>query len=127
MLNTGRLSLEQAATTVLDLSAHEDFQVGSETERLVEELVLASKVRLAMVQAVEVHALEVEAEAGVVTLEGYLARQEDLEALLRAAQEVEGVQRWSPTWRCRPPSAACSTSRPPAGGLSGRAGAKNQS
>ncbi len=93
VLNTGRLSLEQAATTVLDLSAHEDFQVGDETERLVEELVLASRVRLAMVQAVEVHALEVEAEAGVVTLEGYLARQEDLEAALRAAQEVEGVQK----------------------------------
>lgn len=96
VLNMGRLSLEQATTTVLDLSAHEDFQPGSETERLINDLVLGSKIRLALVQAVEVHALEVEVDGATARLEGYLARQDDLDAALNAATGVEGVERVEP-------------------------------
>lgn len=93
VLNMGRLSLDQAATTVLDLAAHEDFQPGSETERLLADLVLASKVRLALVQAVDVHALDVLADAGEVTLEGYLAVADELDAAVVAAEAVDGVDR----------------------------------
>lgn len=92
VLNMGRLSLEQAATTVLDLAAHPEFQPGSETERQLTELVLASQVRRALVERLDIHSLEIEALGGRVVLHGYVASQADHDGALEAARQVEGVE-----------------------------------
>lgn len=91
VLNMGRLSLEQAALTVLDLAAHNEYQRSSETERIMEDLVLAGKVRCAIVEAVDVHGLEVSSSGGEVSLNGYVASSGEANRAGGLAQEVEGV------------------------------------
>ncbi|MCB2185856.1 MAG: cytidylate kinase family protein [Deltaproteobacteria bacterium] len=91
VLNMGRLSLEQAATTVLDLAAHAEYQPTEETRDILCDMVLSSRVRRILVAEVDVHALEVEAAKGRVRLRGYLGSQEDRELADRTARAVEGV------------------------------------
>jgi cytidylate kinase len=91
VLNMGRLSLEMAAQSVLFMAAWPDYQVNSETEHLLENLILASRVRRTVVSEIDVHGLNVEAESGRVTLSGYVADSADLEKARRLAEEVAGV------------------------------------
>ncbi|ADK84211.1 transport-associated protein [Desulfarculus baarsii DSM 2075] len=91
VLNMGRLSLDQAATTVLDLAAHPEFQLSDESRRLIADMVMASKVRRQMVAEVDVHALEVTSEDGVVTIAGYVASPEDRRRALNLARQTPGV------------------------------------
>jgi cytidylate kinase len=95
VLNMGRLSLEQAASVVLDLSAHPEFDHSSETIRIMAELVLAARVRRRLVEEVDVHALEVEAQGDSILLRGYLGTTEDLAKAIALAEGVEGVGRVS--------------------------------
>ena len=95
VLNMGRLSLEQAATTVLDLATHPEYQPSSETDRLLSGMVLAARVRRSLVEQMEVHGLEVEAEDGLVSLVGYVGSRADLEQARRLCEEVEGVEKVS--------------------------------
>ena len=91
VLNMGRLSLEQGAATVLDLAAHPEYQTSSETRRVLEDMVLAGRVRRRLVEELDVHALEVESHEGLVTLAGYVASQEDLERALEITRGVQGL------------------------------------
>ncbi len=93
VLNMGRLTLEQAASTILDLTAHATFQPSSETSRLMADLVLASRVRRRLVEEVDIHALEVEALGDQAHLSGYVGSREDQDLALRLAGETEGVGR----------------------------------
>lgn len=93
ILNMGRLSLEQAALTVLDLATHADYQRSTETERIIEGLVLAGQVRCALVEAVDVHGLEVDASGGVLALAGYVAGEGDWELAGQIAAKVPGVEK----------------------------------
>lgn len=92
VLNMGRISLEQAATTVLDLAAHSDFQTSSETRRHLGELVLAARVRRAVVEEVDVHELSVECDEGVCELCGHVGSQEDLDRVVALVELVEGMR-----------------------------------
>ncbi len=92
VLNTGRLSLEQAATTVLDLAAHAEFDLSSESQRLLADMVLASRVRRELVAEMDLHALEVSCEGGKVILAGYAADQIGTIQARGLAAEVEGVK-----------------------------------
>ena len=74
VLNMGRLSLEQAATTVLDLAAHSAFDLSAESQRLLADTVLASRVRRELVAELDLHALEVQCNGSAVVLTGYAAR-----------------------------------------------------
>ncbi len=91
VLNLGRMSLEQAVLTVLDLAAHAEYQISSETERVLSDMVLAARVRRRVVEEVDVHALQVEAQGDQVVLSGYLGSRQDLERTVALAEEVEGV------------------------------------
>ncbi len=93
VLNMGRLSLDQAATTVLDLAAHPEYQPCSESARILDNMVLASRVRLRLVEELDIHALEVEADDGVVSVAGYVASQEDAARAEALVQAVEGVKK----------------------------------
>ena len=93
VLNLGRLSLEQAAVTVLDLAAHAEYQPTTETANLLADMVLAARVRRALVEEVDIHALEVESREGLIHLAGFLASKENLNAALGAAEAVEGVRK----------------------------------
>ncbi len=92
VLNMGRLSLEQAANTVLDLATHAEFEVSAEGKRLLDDLVISSRVRRELVAGVEVHALEVSSDQGVVSLAGYVSDQKAQKKALRLAEGLEGVQ-----------------------------------
>jgi len=91
VLNMGRLSLEQAAATVLDLSSHEEYQPSDDTRSILADLVLAVKIRLRLVEELDVHALEVDCQNGRVLITGYVASQEDIDRALTLASEVPGV------------------------------------
>ncbi len=93
VLNMGRLSVEQAALTVLDLAAHADYQPSGETARVMADLVLAGRVRCTLVEAVDIHALEVECAGGRVRLLGYVASREELARAARLAGDVKGVEK----------------------------------
>ncbi len=93
VLNMGRLSLDQAATTVLDLAAHPEYQPSEDTQRVVSELVTAGRVRCVVVEAVDVHDLEVDCHGGEVTLLGYVASPEAKARAGELAAVVEGVKR----------------------------------
>ncbi len=92
VLNMGRLSLEQAANTVLGLAAHSEFELTAEGERLLADMVLASRVRRQLVADLDLHALEVTSDEGRVVLSGYVADGESARKALRLAGQVEGVQ-----------------------------------
>lgn len=92
VLNMGRLSLDQAATTVLDLAAHPEYQPSEDTQRVISELVTAGRVRCVVVEAVDVHDLEVECHQGGVTLLGYVATPEAKARAGELAAVVEGVK-----------------------------------
>lgn len=93
VLNLGRMSLEQGVLTVLDLAAHAEYQVSSETKLVLADMVLAARVRRRLVDDVDVHALQVEAVGDQVRISGYLSSSEELKRTLRLAEEVEGVAR----------------------------------
>lgn len=93
VLNLGRMSLEQAVITVLDLAAHPEYQVSSETLRVLADMVLAAKVRRLVVEEVDVHALQVEALGDRLTVSGYVGSREDLEKVVSLAEGLEGVAR----------------------------------
>lgn len=93
VLNMGRLSLEQAASVILDLTANPEFQPSSETMRIMAELVLAARVRRRLVEEVDIHALEVEAQGDEVFLRGYLGSPEDMAKAVHLAEQVDGVGR----------------------------------
>ena len=92
ILNMGRLSMEQAALTVLDLTAHSEYQPSSETERMMENLVLAGRVRCSLVESLDIHGLEVDVNDGVAELLGYVSKSEDKDQALALAKAVEGVK-----------------------------------
>jgi len=92
VLNMGRVSLEQAATTVLDLAANAEYQTSSETRRHLGELVLAARVRRAVVEEVDVHELTVDCEDGVCELSGHVGSEEDMKKVLDLSEAVEGVR-----------------------------------
>ena len=92
ILNMGRLSMEQAALTVLDLTAHSQYQPSSETERMMEDLVLAGRVRCALVEALDIHGLEVEVNQGTAEVMGYVSRAEDKDHAVALAKAVGGVK-----------------------------------
>ena len=96
ILNMGRLSMEQAALTVLDLTAHSEYQPSSETERMMEELVLAGKVRCALVESLDIHGLEVEVKEGVAEILGYVSSTEARDQAASLAKAVEGIKGVSP-------------------------------
>lgn len=102
VLNMGRLSLEQAAAVILDLTAHSEFEPSSETSRIMGELVLSARVRRRLVEEVDVHALEVEAEGDKILLRGYLGSTEDLARAVQLAEQTEGVARVSSTLEVSP-------------------------
>lgn len=102
LLNMGRLSLEQAAGVILILASNPEFQVSSESKRLLGNMVLASRVRRELVAAVDVHALEVEAEEGRVRISGYVASADDHAAALAAADSVAGVEDLDPRLEVSP-------------------------
>ncbi len=91
-LNMGRLSLEAAAATVLDLAAQPEYETSAETRRVLEDMVLAARVRRALVDEIDVHALEVESREGRVTLGGYVANQDAARRAKGLAGKVEGVR-----------------------------------
>lgn len=91
VLNMGRLTLEQAATTILDLAAHPEFQISSDSERLLADMVMAAKVRRAIVADVDIHALEVESNEGRVHVAGYVASQQDQIRALELIADVDNV------------------------------------
>jgi len=93
VLNMGRLSLEQAALTVLDLAAHDDYTPNSETARLLAGMVLAARARRHLVEELDIHALEVEALDGRLSLAGYVASHAEAKRAKELAGEVEGVER----------------------------------
>ncbi len=93
VLNMGRLSLEQAASTVLDLAAHDEYQPSEDTQSILADMVTAVKVRLKLVEALDVHALDVDCQDGRVVISGYVGSQEDLQQALDLARAVEGVER----------------------------------
>lgn len=92
VLNMGRLSLEQAAATVLDLAAHDEYEPSEDTRSILADLVLAVKVRLKLVEDLDVHALNVDCQNGRVLITGYVASQEDMDQALALAREVPGVE-----------------------------------
>ncbi len=91
VLNMGRLSLEQAAATVLDLAAHDEYQPSEDTRSILGDLVLAVKVRLRLVEELDVHGLDVECQNGRVQVSGYVASQDDMDSALSLTREVPGV------------------------------------
>ena len=91
VINMGRLSLEQAAFTVLDLAAHADYQPSAETGLLLADMVLAARVRCDLVKSLDIHALEVDCRQGRVRLGGYVGSQEEMQRASRLASQVEGV------------------------------------
>ncbi|MCA1989507.1 MAG: cytidylate kinase family protein [Desulfarculus sp.] len=93
VLNMGRLSLEQAALTVLDLASHDDFEPSAESRRLIEGLVLAARARRHLVEELDIHALEIDAVDGVLSLAGYVASYEEAKRARALAEEVQGVER----------------------------------
>jgi len=93
VLNMGRHSLEMAAATVLDLSAHPEYQTSEETGLILLDMVLASRVRRRLVEEVDVHSLSVDAHEGMVTLGGYVGSQDDLRICLDLAGQTDGVGR----------------------------------
>jgi cytidylate kinase len=92
VLNLGRLSLEQAASTILDLAAHPEYQPAEETREMLGDMVVASRVRRHLVEEVDVHALEVDCEHGRVVVSGYVASQEELDRAAALSRGVEGVE-----------------------------------
>jgi hypothetical protein len=94
VLNTGRLSLEQGAMTVLDLAAHAEYQTSAETGRILSDMVLAGRIRCKLVESVNIHALEVESEQGVVRVSGYVGSQADMETAQSMIAEADGVGRF---------------------------------
>ena len=91
VLNMGRLSLEQAAFTVLDLATDSQYQPSTETEFLLTDMVLAGRVRCELVNALDIHSLEVDCQAGQVSLSGYVGSQEDLNKAHDLVSEVDGI------------------------------------
>jgi cytidylate kinase len=91
VLNTGRLTLEQGAITVLDLSTHEEYQPTQDTDRILNDMVLAGRVRCALVEKLEMHALEVECLEGKVLLGGHVNSSKDQKAAQEIAKQVQGV------------------------------------
>ena len=91
VLNMGRLSLDMAAQSVLFMSAWPEYQPNSETERLLNDLILASRVRRTVVADLDVHGLSVEADNGRVSLAGYVAEPADVDRARGLAEEVAGV------------------------------------
>lgn len=92
VLNLGRLSLEMAASTILDLTAYPEYQPSSESQRILEGMVLAARARRRLVEEVDVHALEVEGLDGGLTLEGYVASRDDQLRAQAICLEVDGVE-----------------------------------
>jgi hypothetical protein len=92
VLNMGRLSLEQAASTILDLAAHPEYQPAEETREMLGDMVVASRVRRHLVEEVDVHALEVDCQHGRVSVSGYVASQEEMNRALELARSAEGVE-----------------------------------
>lgn len=92
VLNLGLLSLEQAVSTILDLTAYPEYQPSSESDRLLAGMVLAARARCRLVEEVDVHALEVEALDGRVTLRGYVGSREDQRRAQAVCEEVQGVE-----------------------------------
>lgn len=91
-LNMGRLSLEAASATVLDLGAQPEYEASAETKRVLGDMVLAARVRRALVEEIDVHALEVDSREGDVTLGGYVADREAADRAKELAAAVDGVR-----------------------------------
>jgi hypothetical protein len=92
LLNLGRLSLDQAASTILDLATHPEFQPAEETTAILGDMVVAGRVRRQLVEEVDVHALEVDCQHGRVSVSGYVASQEEMNRALELARSAEGVE-----------------------------------
>lgn len=92
VLNTGRLSLELAAATVLDLASNDAYQLTSESISILDDMVLASRVRRELVAALDVHALEVDGQRGRVSLAGYVSSRQEMDSAGRLAQAIDGVE-----------------------------------
>ncbi len=90
-LNTGRLTLEQGALTVLDLSAHEEYQPTRDTARILNDMVLAGRVRCALVESVWLQGLEVECQEGHVELMGHVASAGEKDQAGKIAEAVDGI------------------------------------
>lgn len=93
VLNLGRLSFDQALSTILDLTAYPEYQPSSESDRLLAGMVLAARARCRLVEEVDVHALEMEALDGLLTLAGYVGSRQDQQRAQAVCEEVEGVER----------------------------------
>ena len=59
---------------------------------MMEDLVLAGRVRCALVEALDIHGLEVEVNQGTAEVMGYVSRAEDKEHAVALAKAVGGVK-----------------------------------
>lgn len=90
VVNTERLSVDSAVDLIVGLSRRPEFATTPEGVQLVGDRALASRVQVALATHPETrkYRITVEAQAGVVTLEGTAA----LEEALDVARGVEGVR-----------------------------------
>jgi cytidylate kinase len=90
VVNTERLSVDSAVDLIVGLSRRPEFATTPEGVQLVADRALASRVQVALATHPETrkYRITVEAQAGVVTLEGTAALEEALEV----ARGVEGVR-----------------------------------
>jgi cytidylate kinase len=93
VINLKTMNLDVAVEIAAAAAQHETFQPTEQSKKVLEDLVIASRVRAALAANEETASLEVgvEANGGVVSLRGRVRPAGLVEQAMRVAREVDGV------------------------------------
>lgn len=94
ILNLDQLSLSEACYIVCETASLDRFQATPEWKKIMDDLVLSSHVRalIALHKTISDREIEVEADAGVVTMRGTVESLVDAHRAAVIAREVSGVK-----------------------------------
>lgn len=99
-LSLDKVSEKDAVDMICSLANSEPLQITPESEKEILGLALASQVRTSLPYLGK--GLEITAEDGVVVLRGIVSSDEDIDANVKAAEDVSGVVKVINEIECRP-------------------------
>lgn len=94
VLNLEHTSIETACDVIAYRISRDDFKTTPDSQKAFEDALLASRVwaSLAKDARTRVASIQVNADAGMVTLSGSLGSQKTIDAILQTAKRVQGVK-----------------------------------